>query len=252
MTDRERAAPSARRRAPAAVRRGARRGGARPATGARWRRRSRWSRARAPTISEAAQRLLELLLPAHRAAPRASASAACPGSARAPSSRRSGCYLIARGKRVAVLAVDPSSARSGGSILGDKTRMARLVGGAGGLHPAEPVGRLARRRRAPHARGDARVRGGRLRRRPRRDRRRRAVRVRGRVDGRLLPRAHARRRRRRAAGHQEGHPRARRRPGRSTRPTATTSARATQRRGAVPRARCTSSATRARTGIRRS
>ena len=37
-----------------------------------------------------------------------------------------GLYLIGLGKRVAVLAVDPSSARSGGSILGDKTRMAQL------------------------------------------------------------------------------------------------------------------------------
>jgi LAO/AO transport system kinase len=37
-----------------------------------------------------------------------------------------GMYLIERGHRVAVLAVDPSSARTGGSILGDKTRMARL------------------------------------------------------------------------------------------------------------------------------
>ena len=35
-------------------------------------------------------------------------------------------FLIERGDKVAVLAVDPSSARSGGSILGDKTRMARL------------------------------------------------------------------------------------------------------------------------------
>jgi LAO/AO transport system kinase len=35
-------------------------------------------------------------------------------------------YLIERGETVAVLAVDPSSARTGGSILGDKTRMARL------------------------------------------------------------------------------------------------------------------------------
>lgn len=34
-----------------------------------------------------------------------------------------GLMLTAMGKRVAVLAVDPSSARSGGSILGDKTRM---------------------------------------------------------------------------------------------------------------------------------
>jgi LAO/AO transport system kinase len=37
-----------------------------------------------------------------------------------------GMYLIERGHKVAVLAVDPSSARTGGSILGDKTRMARL------------------------------------------------------------------------------------------------------------------------------
>jgi len=37
-----------------------------------------------------------------------------------------GCMLTGQGKRVAVLAVDPSSARSGGSILGDKTRMDRL------------------------------------------------------------------------------------------------------------------------------
>ncbi|WP_422033150.1 methylmalonyl Co-A mutase-associated GTPase MeaB [Roseovarius sp.] len=37
-----------------------------------------------------------------------------------------GMMLTAEGLRVAVLAVDPSSARSGGSILGDKTRMERL------------------------------------------------------------------------------------------------------------------------------
>jgi LAO/AO transport system kinase len=37
-----------------------------------------------------------------------------------------GMFLIERGHNVAVLAVDPSSARTGGSILGDKTRMARL------------------------------------------------------------------------------------------------------------------------------
>lgn len=37
-----------------------------------------------------------------------------------------GMFLTEKGLRVAVLAVDPSSARSGGSILGDKTRMDRL------------------------------------------------------------------------------------------------------------------------------
>src|SRR4051794_27831366 len=36
-----------------------------------------------------------------------------------------GMSLIERGHKVAVLAVDPSSARTGGSILRDKTRMAR-------------------------------------------------------------------------------------------------------------------------------
>ena len=36
-------------------------------------------------------------------------------------------YLIEQGHRVAVLAVDPSSTRTGGSILGDKTRMSRLA-----------------------------------------------------------------------------------------------------------------------------
>jgi len=39
-----------------------------------------------------------------------------------------GQQLIASGRRVGVLAVDPSSARSGGSILGDKTRMGILSG----------------------------------------------------------------------------------------------------------------------------
>jgi LAO/AO transport system kinase len=42
-----------------------------------------------------------------------------------------GLHLIAQGHRVAVLAVDPSSSVSGGSILGDKTRMERLS-----VHPA--------------------------------------------------------------------------------------------------------------------
>ncbi len=38
-----------------------------------------------------------------------------------------GMYLIDKGHKVAVLAVDPSSTRTGGSILGDKTRMANLA-----------------------------------------------------------------------------------------------------------------------------
>ena len=38
-----------------------------------------------------------------------------------------GTHLTGQGHKVAVLAVDPSSTRTGGSILGDKTRMARLA-----------------------------------------------------------------------------------------------------------------------------
>jgi LAO/AO transport system kinase len=38
-----------------------------------------------------------------------------------------GLHLIEQGKRVAVLAVDPSSPVTGGSILGDKTRMEKLA-----------------------------------------------------------------------------------------------------------------------------
>jgi len=41
-----------------------------------------------------------------------------------------GRHAIARGERVAVLAIDPSSPVGGGSILGDKTRMSRLAAGA--------------------------------------------------------------------------------------------------------------------------
>jgi len=50
-----------------------------------------------------------------------------PGAGKSTFIEALGLFLIARGHRVAVLAVDPSSAISGGSILGDKTRMERLA-----------------------------------------------------------------------------------------------------------------------------
>jgi GTPase len=52
-----------------------------------------------------------------------------------------GCHLIDRGNRVAVLAVDPSSAVSGGSILGDKTRMERFARCADAFVRPSPSGR---------------------------------------------------------------------------------------------------------------
>jgi LAO/AO transport system kinase len=53
-----------------------------------------------------------------------------PGVGKSTAIEALGTQLIERGHRVAVLAVDPSSTRTGGSILGDKTRMARLA-----VHP---------------------------------------------------------------------------------------------------------------------
>ena len=54
-----------------------------------------------------------------------------------------GMFLIERGHKVAVLAVDPSSARTGGSILGDKTRMARLANSeAAFIRPSPSTGTL--------------------------------------------------------------------------------------------------------------
>jgi LAO/AO transport system kinase len=54
-----------------------------------------------------------------------------------------GLHLIAQGHRVAVLAVDPSSSLSGGSILGDKTRMERLsVNEAAFIRPSPTSGAL--------------------------------------------------------------------------------------------------------------
>lgn len=49
-----------------------------------------------------------------------------PGAGKSTLIEALGNALIDRGHRVAVLAIDPSSSRSGGSILGDKTRMERL------------------------------------------------------------------------------------------------------------------------------
>ncbi|GBD27506.1 putative GTPase [bacterium HR30] len=74
---------------------------------------------------EQAQRLLELLLPHTGQAYRIGVSGV-PGVGKSTFIEAFGLHLIAHGEKVAVLAVDPSSAISGGSILGDKTRMARL------------------------------------------------------------------------------------------------------------------------------
>ena len=73
-----------------------------------------------------AQRLLEQLLPHTGRAVRLGVTGV-PGVGKSTFIEAFGMHLVGEGKRLAVLAVDPSSARSGGSILGDKTRMARLA-----------------------------------------------------------------------------------------------------------------------------
>ena len=89
--------------------------------------------ARAITLAEStradhraeARRLLDEVLPATGSALRLGVSGA-PGAGKSTLIEALGIRAIEDGHRVAVLAVDPSSARSGGSILGDKTRMAEL------------------------------------------------------------------------------------------------------------------------------
>jgi LAO/AO transport system kinase len=70
--------------------------------------------------------LLDAVLPSTGDAVRVGISGT-PGSGKSTYIDALGSHLTSAGHRVAVLAVDPSSRRSGGSIMGDKTRMDRLA-----------------------------------------------------------------------------------------------------------------------------
>jgi LAO/AO transport system kinase len=95
---------------------------------------SRAALARAITLIEsrrtdhqaAARELVQTLLPSTGKAMRVGITGS-PGVGKSTTIDALGIYLIEQAHNVAVLAVDPSSARTGGSILGDKTRMARLA-----------------------------------------------------------------------------------------------------------------------------
>jgi len=78
---------------------------------------------------EQAQQLLLELMPDAGDAMRVGITGV-PGVGKSTTIEALGMHLIEQGHRVAVLAVDPSSTRTGGSILGDKTRMAKLA-----VHP---------------------------------------------------------------------------------------------------------------------
>ena len=99
---------------------------------------------------EAAEDLLQALLPHAGKAVRLGISGA-PGVGKSTFIEAFGTRAIAAGRRIAVLAIDPSSERSGGSILGDKTRMPELARSERSFIRATPasgtLGGVARRTR---------------------------------------------------------------------------------------------------------
>ncbi len=78
-----------------------------------------------PLHEKKAREVLQELLPHTGKAKRIGITGA-PGVGKSTFIEAFGCYLINQGRSVAVLTIDPSSKRSGGSILGDKTRMENL------------------------------------------------------------------------------------------------------------------------------
>ncbi len=105
---------------------------------------------RRPEHQEQAERLLERLLAATGEAARIGISGT-PGAGKSTFIETFGRFVIEQGRRIAVLAVDPSSRRSGGAILGDKTRMQGLTRAPEAfIRPspaAETTGGIARRTR---------------------------------------------------------------------------------------------------------
>jgi LAO/AO transport system kinase len=87
---------------------------------------------------KAARRLVQELLPSTGKAIRVGITGA-PGVGKSTTIDALGTFLTGRGQNVAVLAVDPSSARSGGSILADKTRMPRLAANANAFVRPSPA-----------------------------------------------------------------------------------------------------------------
>src|SRR5262249_38501565 len=91
---------------------------------------------------KAARQLVQDLLPSTGRAVRVGVTGA-PGVGKSTTIDALGSYLTEQGHKVAVLAVDPSSARTGGSILADKTRMARLAADDGAfVRPSPAAGTL--------------------------------------------------------------------------------------------------------------
>jgi LAO/AO transport system kinase len=78
-----------------------------------------------PLHEAQAQELLQRLLP-HTGKAQRIGITGVPGVGKSTFIESFGCFLVEKGRKVAVLTIDPTSKRSGGSILGDKTRMEKL------------------------------------------------------------------------------------------------------------------------------
>ena len=92
-----------------------------------------------PKEAEAGQAVLDALVPHSGSATRVGVTGP-PGVGKSTFIEALGLYLADAGHRVAVLAVDPSSPVTGGSILGDKTRMERLARHPGAFIRPSPSG----------------------------------------------------------------------------------------------------------------
>ncbi len=91
---------------------------------------------------QTAHRLVQELLPQTGKAVRVGITGS-PGVGKSTTIDALGTHLTQKGHKVAVLAVDPSSTRTGGSILADKTRMARLSADANAfIRPSPSAGTL--------------------------------------------------------------------------------------------------------------
>ena len=121
-----------------------------PVTAAAIRSGDRAALARAITLMESrradhraeARALLQELMPHTGKAVRVGITGV-PGVGKSTAIDTLGSFLTGKGHRVAVLAVDPSSTRTGGAILGDKTRMARLAADANAfIRPSPSSGTL--------------------------------------------------------------------------------------------------------------
>ncbi len=86
-----------------------------------------------------AEELLNALLP-HAGGAHRIGITGVPGVGKSTLVDRLGSRLVAEGRRLAVLAVDPTSVRTGGSILGDKTRMPRLAASEAAFVRPSPSG----------------------------------------------------------------------------------------------------------------